>query len=264
MRVLIVEDEGAIRHALGRGLERAGHVVALGATLAEARERAVEHRPDVLVTDLKLPDGNGLDVAEELGVPFVAMSGYANFDDAVRALQLGCVDFFTKPVAIQAVRKRLEQVALRQVQGRWTVIAGHGTIDRIGPASAGWSHEPIHLWQSSWSDGDQARACYDSYLQTAQQADAATSAATDAATDAAATGAAGDGGCGIEILAELLQAAPCGALTVNRGAGWWAACLDATVDWNHPDLSDRRRYIEHLTDRCILRCEGALVEVCRG
>lgn len=242
MRVLIVEDEGAIRHALSRGLQRAGHIVAVGGSVAEARACAAEARPDVLVTDLKLPDGNGLDVASELGVPFVAMSGYANFDDAVRALQLGCVDFFTKPVAIQAVRKRLEQVDVQREREQWSVIAGEGTVDRIGPASAGWNRESISLWQAAWADDAEARACYDRYVHASDHDDGTT----------------------VDVLAELLQVAPTGSLTVNRGSAWWAACLDAEVDWSAPEHSDRRRVIEHLTDRCILRREGALVEVCHG
>ena len=63
MRILLVEDEGAIRHALSRGLSRSGYMVAAAGDLAEARKLAEEVRPQFVVTDLKLPDGSGLDLA---------------------------------------------------------------------------------------------------------------------------------------------------------------------------------------------------------
>jgi len=113
MRLLIVEDEAAIRSALARGLAQGGNEVIAAASLAEAREIARTRPPEALLSDLKLPDGSGLDFAGELGVPFIMMSGYASFDDAVAALRMGGVDFFTKPVAIKDLRRALERLQAR-------------------------------------------------------------------------------------------------------------------------------------------------------
>ena len=107
MHLLLLEDEPAIRTAVARGLRRAGHDVVVAASLAEARTMASQHPVEGLVSDLKLPDGSGLQAASEIGVPFILMSGMAVYDDAVAALRLGCVDFFTKPVSMQDVQQAL-------------------------------------------------------------------------------------------------------------------------------------------------------------
>lgn len=104
MRILLVEDEDSIRGALLRAFERDGHEVRAAASLAEGRAIADGWAPELLVSDLKLPDGDGLSLAAVLAIPVIMLSGYATYDDAVRALRLGAVDFFTKPVAIKDVR----------------------------------------------------------------------------------------------------------------------------------------------------------------
>lgn len=104
MQILLIEDEDSIRTALVRALERDGHAVRAAATLAEARVLLEGGRPELVVSDLKLPDGSGLDLVAQIGVPFIMISGYATYDDAVQALRAGAVDFFTKPVAIKDVR----------------------------------------------------------------------------------------------------------------------------------------------------------------
>ncbi len=104
MRILVVEDEDSIRSALVRAFTRDGHEVRAAADLGEAQGLVSGWTPDLAVSDLKLPDGNGLDLMDRLRVPFIMLSGYATYDDAVRALRCGAVDFFTKPVAIKDIR----------------------------------------------------------------------------------------------------------------------------------------------------------------
>lgn len=104
MQILLIEDEDSIRTALVRALERDGHVVRAAASLVEARVLLEGGPPELVVSDLKLPDGSGLDLVAQIGVPFIMISGYATYDDAVHALRAGAVDFFTKPVAIKDVR----------------------------------------------------------------------------------------------------------------------------------------------------------------
>lgn len=123
MRILLLEDEDSIRTALARAFERDGHEVRAAASLAEAREILGSWSPELAVSDLKLPDGDGLGLVGVLGVPFVMLSGYATYDDAVRALRCGAVDFFTKPVPIKDVR-----AAIARARG-----------SRPGPHAAAWS-----------------------------------------------------------------------------------------------------------------------------
>jgi DNA-binding response OmpR family regulator len=130
VRILLVEDEDSIRSALTRAFERDGHEVRAAASLAEARSMLSDWSPELAVSDLKLPDGDGLALVGTLGIPVVMLSGYATYDDAVRALRCGAVDFFTKPVSIKDVR---------------------AAIARARPQSAG-HHSP------SWSDPEGALA----------------------------------------------------------------------------------------------------------
>ncbi len=101
--ILIVEDEDLLRWSLQRRLEKAGHEVHLAADLAEAERHLEQHQPDLLLLDLALPDGHGLDFFErnrEKLAPTVVivMTAVGEVEDAVRAMKLGALDFLTKPV----------------------------------------------------------------------------------------------------------------------------------------------------------------------
>ena len=130
MRILLLEDEDSIRGALARAFERDGHEVRAAGSVAEGRLLLAAWAPQVAVSDLKLPDGDGLELVGSLGVPLVMLSGYATYDDAVRALRAGAVDFFTKPVAIKDIRAAIARaVAARRdpVEGpepAWTDRSG--------------------------------------------------------------------------------------------------------------------------------------------
>jgi two-component system KDP operon response regulator KdpE len=160
MRLLIVEDEDSIRSAMVRAMIQSGHTVSAASSLGAARtilaELPTTKRPEALLSDLKLPDGSGLDLARELGVPFVLMSGFAGFDDAVMALRLGCVDFFTKPVAIKDIRRALATVEQRLAGSRSSgpvVVDPAGTMVQVvgdvavssalSVQTATWSGSPV-------------------------------------------------------------------------------------------------------------------------
>ena len=243
MRLLIVEDEAAIRSALTRGLAQGGNEVIAAASLAEAREIARARPPEALLSDLKLPEGSGLDFAGELGVPFIMMSGYASFDDAVAALRMGGVDFFTKPVAIKDLRRALERLQTRARNDGLQVV----DVDTAGacrlaqPAAVSLVVQPFTATACSWSSPAEAEAGF---------------ATLDVGADR-------DGGADDtqrQVLAELMQAAPAGRVVVNRGEGWWTAWLAASVDWQGAQ-AERRQAIEDLSERCVWRADGALVEV---
>ncbi len=210
MRILIVEDEDSIRSALTRGLAQAGHQVSAAPSLASARavvdELGPARRPECVVSDLKLPDGSGLDFARELGAPFLLMSGYATFDDAVSALRAGCLDFFTKPVTIRDIRRVIETLANRPTanvgleiidpEGGGLLVTG-GRLERSGTVAG----------LARWNDPASAQTAWGSLLPLLP--------------DAAAR----------QVAAELVQAAPVGRLVVNRRAERTLLWLDAAVDW---------------------------------
>jgi len=102
--LLIIEDEGLLATELARYFSRQRWDVQTAASLAGAREvlRQSAEDPTVVLADMNLPDGNSLDLLEELRqqkapVEWVIMSGYGTVPDTVRALRLGALDFVEKP-----------------------------------------------------------------------------------------------------------------------------------------------------------------------
>jgi len=115
--IQLVEDEKLLRWSLTQRLEKAGHIVHSAETLAEASEHLRRHQPDLLLLDLSLPDGHGLDFYQTNrdrleGTSVVIITAVGDVEDAVRAMKLGAVDFLTKPVEhetlIQLVNRSLE------------------------------------------------------------------------------------------------------------------------------------------------------------
>src|SRR5918992_1651627 len=101
--VLLVEDKDSLRAMLRHALEAQDHPVVEARDEAEAVEQLRQARPAVVLTDLKLPDGDGLGVlraAKELDaqVPVVVMTAYGSIQDAVLAMKEGAMDFLAKPV----------------------------------------------------------------------------------------------------------------------------------------------------------------------
>jgi two-component system response regulator PilR (NtrC family) len=109
-RALVVDDEPDIRELLTITLERMGLGVAAVGSTGEARKRLGGERFDLVLTDMRLPDGNGLDLLEwiqthRFGVPVAVITAHGNVETAVRALKLGAFDFISKPLDLPALRK---------------------------------------------------------------------------------------------------------------------------------------------------------------
>jgi DNA-binding response OmpR family regulator len=114
MRVLLVEDDDAIALPLTQGLVVAGHVVTRVATVAAA---AAADLPDLVLLDLGLPDGDGLDVARALrsrsDVPIIILSARSDEFDRVLGLEVGADDYVVKPFGIREVIARMRAVMRR-------------------------------------------------------------------------------------------------------------------------------------------------------
>jgi DNA-binding NtrC family response regulator len=136
--ILIVEDEKLLRWSLKQRLEKAGHTVHDAENLEIAAGHLRQHRPDIMLLDLSLPDGNGLDFYESKrerleDTVVLVMTAVGQVDDAVRAMKLGALDFLTKPVdhelLLQLVDKsqhfrssQLEAQAARETRQRQLAI----------------------------------------------------------------------------------------------------------------------------------------------
>jgi two-component system response regulator PilR (NtrC family) len=114
---LIVDDEPAIRELLEITLGRMDVDTRAVATLGEADECLRQHTYDLCLTDMRLPDGDGLDLVRQLGrdyptTPVAVITAYGNMDAAVTALKSGAFDFVAKPIELQDLRNLVGQ-ALR-------------------------------------------------------------------------------------------------------------------------------------------------------
>ena len=111
-KVLVIDDEESMRHALAKGLERAGFRCASAATGRDGVDAFVGGGFDAVLTDVKLPDLSGLDITAILiemdaAVPVVVMTGYGTMEIALEAMRRGAKDYIQKPFAIDDVSRIL-------------------------------------------------------------------------------------------------------------------------------------------------------------
>ncbi len=100
--LLIVDDDRPFRERLARAMEARGFQVAIAETVREGVTIARDHPPAYAVVDLKLEDGNGLDVVETLhdtrpSARVIVLTGFGNIATAVAAVKFGAVDYLPKP-----------------------------------------------------------------------------------------------------------------------------------------------------------------------
>jgi two-component system, response regulator RegA len=100
--LLIVEDDRPFRERLARAMEARGFAVSIAETVAQGNARAKDSPPAFAVIDLKLEDGNGLDVVETLhnvrpDARVVVLTGFGNIATAVAAVKYGAIDYLPKP-----------------------------------------------------------------------------------------------------------------------------------------------------------------------
>jgi two-component system KDP operon response regulator KdpE len=114
--VLVVEDEDPIRRFLRTTLESQGYKVKESGTARDGLMQARTQRPDLILLDLGLPDGDGLEVTKQVradsGVPIVVLSARGQEADKVAALDAGADDYLTKPFGVAELTARI-RVALR-------------------------------------------------------------------------------------------------------------------------------------------------------
>ncbi len=115
--ILLVEDERAITEPLAEALEREGFVPALARTAAEAMEKSRGPEPDLVLLDIGLPDGSGLDVCRELRrqteIPIIMLTARGSEADRVAGLELGADDYIVKPFSAREVMARVRAVLRR-------------------------------------------------------------------------------------------------------------------------------------------------------
>ncbi|WP_074310562.1 PAS domain S-box protein [Singulisphaera sp. GP187] len=116
LKILVVEDEEATRRLMARLLRGLGHDVSTAGTIAEATETAEADLFDLIVSDIGLPDGSGLELMRRIvkqrgPVPAIALTGYGMEEDIVRSRAAGFTAHMTKPIDFTKLEAMIRQVA---------------------------------------------------------------------------------------------------------------------------------------------------------
>ena len=137
-RCLVVDDETDIRELVVLTLERMGIVAESASNLADARHLLNSFQYDLCLTDMRLPDGLGLELVQHIslnypGLPVAVITAYGSAENAVSALKAGAFDYITKPISLKQLRPLVES-ALKLSANTEAQIAD--TVDLIGSSAA--------------------------------------------------------------------------------------------------------------------------------
>jgi len=119
LHVLVVDDEPAVRQLLAEAVTRAGYSVDQAANATQAAAKLARGDIDVALCDIKMPDGDGIDLvrnsrASGIDTTFIMVTAFASMETAIEALRAGASDYLIKPVRNEEVLHRLSQIdALR-------------------------------------------------------------------------------------------------------------------------------------------------------
>ncbi|ART47317.1 sigma-54-dependent transcriptional regulator [Acidovorax carolinensis] len=140
--ILVVDDEPDLRTLYELTLLREGYRVETASSVQEARQQLQDHRYDAVITDMRLPDGFGMELLQDLRDQqrrerCVVMTAYGSAENAVEALRAGAFDYLTKPVDL----KQFRSVVASAIQGTDGVPAPRSSRSPGRPGSA--STEPV-------------------------------------------------------------------------------------------------------------------------
>ena len=157
-KALIVDDEPDIRELLEITLGRMKLDTRSARNVKEAREWLAKEPFDLCLTDMRLPDGTGLELVQHIlqrhpHVPVAMITAYGSLDTAINALKAGAFDFLTKPVDLGRLRElvgaalRLRSAACARLHSRaWRITAGNtraGALAKVGAAPRRCKPSPV-------------------------------------------------------------------------------------------------------------------------
>ena len=151
MRVLIVDDDEALRDLLARELSRSGHRVAQAPDAAACERQVKQEEPDVVLLDLMLPDAPGIDVLRKLRserpeVQVIVLTAHGSIDTALAAMKLGAFDYLRKPCHLQELEITLDRAGERRRLSQENARLKEGlSLGTLGPeiVGAGPAHEEL-------------------------------------------------------------------------------------------------------------------------
>ena len=146
MRILVVDDDLAVRRSIDRALRLEGYDVATVPSGGEALEELAQVPPDALVLDLGLPDLDGLTVCRRMraagdDTPVLILTARDAVDDRVQGLDAGADDYLVKPFALAELLERLAPGG----HGRHVIaLEAQGTVDRPADGEVVVHHQDAH------------------------------------------------------------------------------------------------------------------------
>ena len=135
MKILIVEDEMELMIAINNYLTREKYICELAKNFNQAEEKVSIYEYDVILLDIGLPDGNGLDLIKtikkfNIQAGIIIVSAKDSLDDKVKGLDLGADDYITKPFQLSELNSRIKAVLRRrQFKGANTLVFNEITIN---------------------------------------------------------------------------------------------------------------------------------------
>ncbi len=135
MRLLLVEDDAGLAKVMVRGLAEEGHAVDHAASVSEATDALSVNRYDLLVLDLGLPDGDGIDLCRsvrqrEVGLPILMLTARDGLSEKVAGLDAGADDYLTKPFAYPELAARVRALLRRPRDAVSPILTASGvTLD---------------------------------------------------------------------------------------------------------------------------------------
>ena len=151
-KVLLIEDEKTIRRFVRAAVEEEGCAVIEAETMAGGLIEAGVQKPDLLILDLGLPDGNGIDLIRDLRgwseVPVLILSARTQENDKIDALDAGADDYLTKPFSVGELRARVRALLrrrLRSGEGTTPVVEFGDVVVDLSRRLVLRSGETVHL-----------------------------------------------------------------------------------------------------------------------
>ncbi|HEY0906693.1 MAG TPA: sigma-54 dependent transcriptional regulator [Methylophilus sp.] len=163
-RCLVVDDETDIRELIVLTLERMGIVAESASNVTDAKHLLQSFSYDLCLTDMRLPDGLGLELVQLInlqfpGLPVAVITAYGSAENAVSALKAGAFDYITKPISLKQLRPLVESAlklsAHKEASGANTVdLIGHSQVManvRVMIAKLARSQAPVYISGESGS-----------------------------------------------------------------------------------------------------------------
>jgi DNA-binding NtrC family response regulator len=145
---LLIEDESLFAKSVKRRLEREGHQAKIAENISSGKKLLQSESPDILLLDVRLPDGNGLDLLAEIraddhplqSLPVIVMTAYGELEDAVSAMKFGASDYLKKPVDLDELMLTIDKVVRNHAIKRQL---------QYSEQRAQKTHQPVNLIGSS-------------------------------------------------------------------------------------------------------------------